>query len=100
MKPEHNAHVVFRLVNDLLIIRFGNNGEEKTIDAERWLDYIGNIFLICCRIKVFQTLAACIDVLGEVVVGSVGNAPQLAPAEREKVFKISGSLGIEAKLFF
>ena len=37
--------------------------------------------------------------LCKVVVGSVGNAPKLAPSEREEELKVGGSLGVEAKLF-
>ena len=36
--------------------------------------------------------------LSEVVVGSVGNTPELAPAEREEELKVGRCLGIEAKL--
>ena len=34
----------------------------------------------------------------EVIVRAVGDAPQLAPAEREEVFKVRGRLGIEGEL--
>ena len=36
--------------------------------------------------------------LSEVIVGSVRNAPQLAPAEGEEILKVGSSLGVEAKL--
>ena len=42
-------------------------------------------------------LAAGVLVLREVVVRTVGNAPQLAPAEGEEEFKVGRRLGIEAK---
>ena len=37
--------------------------------------------------------------LSQVEVGAVGNAPQLAPAEREQELEVSGRLGIVGKLF-
>ena len=36
--------------------------------------------------------------LREVVVGAVGNAPQLAPAEGEQELEVRGGLGVEAQL--
>ena len=36
--------------------------------------------------------------LGQVVVGAVGHAPQLAPAEGEEVFEVGGGLGVEGQL--
>ena len=37
--------------------------------------------------------------LRQVVVGSVGNAPQFAPSEREQKFKVGGRFAVEAELF-
>ena len=36
--------------------------------------------------------------LGQIVVGTISNAPQLAPAEGEQELDIGGSLGIEGQL--
>ena len=36
--------------------------------------------------------------LSEVIVRAVGNAPELAPTEREHEFKVGCRLGIEAEL--
>ena len=36
--------------------------------------------------------------LGQVVVGAVGHAPQLAPAEGEQELEVRGGLGVEAQL--
>ena len=38
-------------------------------------------------------------VLGQVVVGSVGNAPEFAPTKREEVFKVGRCAGVEAEFF-
>ena len=72
----------------LLIVGFSDNGEEKSLNAQRRLDNVGNVLLVCLRVKVFEGLAACFDMLSEVVVCSVGNAPKLAPTEREEIFKV------------
>ena len=37
-------------------------------------------------------------VLTKVVVGTVGNAPKLAPSKREEELEVGGCLGIEAEL--
>ena len=36
--------------------------------------------------------------LGQVIVGAVGNAPEFAPAEREEELKVGSGLGVEAEL--
>ena len=75
----------------------GSQGTDA-LHAERRLDNIGNISLVGLRIEVIKRLARGVDVLRQVVVGSVGNAPELAPAEREEILKVGGCLGVEAKL--
>ena len=37
--------------------------------------------------------------LGQVIIGSVSNTPQFAPAEREQELDIGSTLTVEAKLF-
>ena len=54
--------------------------------------------LVGFRIEIGHVLARVILVLSEVVVGSVGNAPKLAPSEREEELKVGSCLGVEAKL--
>ena len=39
-----------------------------------------------------------LGVLLQVVIGTVGNAPQLAPAEGEQVLEVGGRLGVEGQL--
>ena len=96
MQVHNNAGVLF--VDLLLVVSLNYYREEKALYAERGLDNVGNIALACGLIEVFKRLAARLDVLGEVVVGSVGNAPKLAPAEGEEVLKVGCSLGVEAEL--
>ncbi len=50
------------------------------------------------RVEIGQVLAGGVLVLGQVVVGAVRHAPQLAPAEGEQELKVRGGLGVEAQL--
>ena len=90
MQVHNDAGVLF--VDLLLIVSLNNDCEEQSFNAERRLDYIRNIALVRCLIKVVKRLAACVDVLGEVVVGSVRNAPKPAPAEGEQLLKVGSGL--------
>ncbi len=36
--------------------------------------------------------------LGQVIVGAIGNAPQFAPSKRKQEFKIRGGLAVKSKL--
>ena len=74
------------------VISLSYNCKEQTLNTERRLDNIRNVLLICFGIEIFHLLTACLDVLCKVVVGSVRNAPKLAPAEREQIFEVGCSL--------
>ena len=74
------------------VISFCDNCKEQTLNTERRFDNIRNVLLVCFGIEIFHLLTACLDVLCKVVVGSVRNAPQLAPAEREQIFEVGCSL--------
>ncbi len=87
------------LVELFLVVRLDDGREEESFYAERRLDDVGNIACVVGRVEVVEGLTAFLDMLVEVVVGSVGDAPQLAPAEREEVLKVGGALGVERKLF-
>ena len=88
MQPQHHAGVVFLRIDNLLIVRLHQKGEGDAVGAERGLDDIGNIVFVLLLVKVGEVLAGMVLMLLEVVVGAVGNAPQLAPAEREEIFKV------------
>ncbi len=90
MEAHYNAAVL--LVKLLLVISLHNGREEKSLYAERRLDDIGNIACVVGGIEVIESLSAFLDVLVEVVVGSVGDAPQLAPAEGEEVLEVCRAL--------
>ena len=54
------------------VVCVGQDGEEETFNAERRLDDIRYIALVGFGIKIVKRFAAGLDVLCEVVVGSVG----------------------------
>ena len=93
----HNStHIgLFLCADVLLVISLGDNGQEESFNAERRLDNVRNISLIGLGVKVVKRLARGFDMLCEVVVGPVSDAPELAPAEREQILKVSCCLGVE-----
>ena len=96
----HNCSDVglFLCAEVLLVVSLNENGQEQSFNTEGRLDNVRNVSLVGLGVKVIKRLAAGVDVLCEVVVCSVSNAPQLAPSEREQILKVCCSLGVEAKL--
>ena len=98
MKVKHNARVVF--ADLLFVVCVAEECEEHAVCAQRRLDDVRHVLFVGDGIDVGKILARSFDVLIEVVVGAISNAPKLAPAEREFVFEVGCCLGVEAKLFF
>ena len=83
---------------NLFIISFAEEGQRHPVSAQRGLDDIGDVALVGFLIKVVQALAAGLLMAAQVVVGAVGDAPQLAPAEGEQELDVGGGLGVEGQL--
>ena len=66
-----------------LIVCSAQECQSYTVCAQRRLYYIRNVFFLCLIVKIGHILAGNVLMLGQVVVGSVCNPPQLAPSERE-----------------
>ena len=98
MEMKNGSDVVLCLVDNLLVVCIAKNGKNASFYAERGLNDIGDVSLVCLGIEVGEILVRGVLMLGKVVVGSVGNAPELAPSEREEELEVGGCLGIEAKL--
>ena len=81
MQVQNHAHVVLRLVDDLLVIRFAQERQRHAVAAERRLDDVGDIVLVRFLIEIGQILAGSLLMALEVIIGAVGNAPELAPVE-------------------
>ena len=88
MEVHNNSCVILFRVNNLFVISLSDEGKEEPFNAERWLNNIWNISFARGLVKIVKAFSAGLDVLSEVIVGSVRNAPKLAPTEREKKFKV------------
>ena len=95
MQVEHRAHVVLLLVQHFLLIGVAQERQHQALHAHGGLHAVGDELLVGHRIHVLHGLAGVLLMLLEVIVGAVGNAPQLAPAEGEQVLKVGGRLGVE-----
>ena len=98
MEPHDRADVVLLRVHDLLVVGLHQQCQGHPVCAQGGLDDIGDIVLVLLLIEVGQVLAGVLLVLGQIVVGPVRHAPQLAPAEGEQILKVRGGLGVEGQL--
>ena len=98
VKAKDHPHVVLLGVHHLFVIGVAEDGKDRALHAQRGLDDVGDIVLVLVLVVVGQVLARGVLVLGQVVVGAVGHAPQLAPAEGEEELKVGGGFGVEAQL--
>ena len=97
MEMKHGTHIP--LTDLFLIVSCAKESQHNTVRSQGRFDNVRNIFDILLIVKVRQILSGNIGMLGKVVVRSVGNAPQLAPAEGEQELNIRSRFGIEGKLF-
>ena len=97
MEVQHHSRVA--LADLFLRIGVAKEREHHAFHAEGGLDDVGHILLVGDGVGVGEVLAACVDVLGEVVVRAVGDAPKLSPAEREEELEVGRRFGVEAQLF-
>ena len=57
-----------------------------------------DIVLVLFLVEIGEVLAGVLLMLLEVIIGAVGHAPELAPAEGEHKLKVRGGLGVEGEL--
>ena len=98
MQVQHHADIVLLRVHDLLVIGVHQHGQHAALHAKGRLHHVGDVALVGLGVEVGQVLAGHVLVLGQVVVGAVRHAPQLAPAEGEQELEVRGGLGVEAQL--
>ena len=101
MQVQHHANVVlavFILAHHLLVIGVAQHRQNAALHAQRRFHHIGDVPLVGLGVKIGQVLAGGVLMLGQVIVGAVRHAPQLAPAEGEQELEVRGGLGIEAQL--
>ena len=98
MEVHDHADVVLGLVHDLLVVGLHQEGQHHTVGAQGGLHHVGDIVLTRFLVEVGHIHAGGVLMLGQVVVGTVRHAPQLAPAEGEHELEVRGGLGVEAQL--
>ena len=97
---KHGTHIRLLLGADiLLVVCTAQERQYDTVCAKRRLNNVRNIFFLLLIIEVGHILSGYILVLRQIVIGTVRNAPQLTPSEREEILDIGRSLAVEAKLF-
>src|SRR5262245_59309542 len=77
-----------------LVISVHQERESRTIRSRRGLNDIGNDLLFGLFVKIFESLAAELGVLFEIIVGAIGDSLELAPPHREEIFDVNASFGI------
>ena len=103
MQMQHGADIgvaLLVLTHNLLVVGFAQEGQCHPVAAQAGLDNVGDVVLVLLLVVVFQALAAGLLMAAQVVVGAVGNAPQLAPAaaEGELILNVGGGTGVEGQL--
>ena len=93
----HNRSYV-ALCDLLFLVRFAQKSKRYTVGAQGWFNNIWYVLCICIGVKIFKGLSAAFHVSAQIVVSSVGNAPQFAPfLERESEFDVCCGFRVECK---
>ena len=100
MEMENRTHVVLLCVQHLLVVGAAQEGQHHTVCTQGGLDHVGDVFLVGLIVKVGHVLTGGVLMLGQVVIGTVSDAPQLTPAEGEQELHVCGGLAVEAQLLF
>ncbi len=96
MEPEHHAAIA--ALQLFLLISIAQKGQGHAVSAQGGLHHIGDEALVGHRVDVLHILPAVLLVLLQVIIGAVGNAPQLPPAKGEAELKVGGGHGIMGEL--
>jgi len=95
----HSTNIILLCVENFLVISAAQECQNDTVSTKRRLDNIRDVFLVLLWIEIGHILSGYILMLGQVVIGTVCDSPQLAPSEREQELDIGCSLAVEAQLF-
>ena len=101
VQVEHHPDVVlavFVLAHHFLVVGVAEEGQGHAVGAQGGLDHVGDVPGVLLLVEIGQVFAGVLLVALEVVVGAVGDAPQLAPAEGEEVLHVGGGFGVEGQL--
>jgi len=97
MEVQHSADVA--ALQLLLVVGVAEEGQGHAVSTQGRLDDVGDVLLLGFLIEVVHVLAGDFLVAGQIVIGAVSDAPELAPAEGEQELKVGCRLGIEGQLF-
>ena len=73
----------------LLVVGVAHQREQRAAHAARGLDHVRHVALLLAVSKYSSFSPECLGVLGQVEVGAVGDALELAPAERVEVLDVA-----------
>ena len=86
---KYRTHIwLFFRTDIFLIIRTAQKCQHHTISAKRRFNNIWDVFLLRLVIKIGQILTRYILMLCQVIIRTVRDTPQLAPAKWEEKFHI------------
>src|SRR5579884_2009219 len=91
MHAQHHALLAAHL---LAVVGVDHHRDHAAVDRRGRLDDVGQVALVAHRVQVGLVPAAVLLVAREVVVGAVGDAAQLSPAEGEEVLDVEGALAV------
>ncbi len=100
MQMQNNTGVLLFCVDNFFVVGVAQESKRYTVRTQRRLNDIGDIVLICFRVKIGQVFATMVLMTSQVIVCAVGNPPQFAPAEWEQILNIGRCLGVEGEFFF
>jgi len=96
VQVHHNADILLAIGSDVLfIIGITEESEDHAVAAERRFNHIRNIVLVRFGVEVFQRFAGSLLMAAKVIIGAVGNTPELAPVSKgESKLNIGGCAAI------
>ena len=97
MEVKNGSHIA--LANLFLIVSCTQECQRHTISTQGRFNHVRDVFLLLLIVKVGHILTGGVLMLGQIVIGTVCDTPQLAPSEREQKFQIGRRLAVEAQLF-
>ena len=95
MEVKYGTYIILLCVQNLFIISAAQKCQYHTVCTKRRLNHVWNVLLICFIIKIGQILSGYILMLCQIIIGSVGNAPELAPAKGEQELYVCSGLAVE-----
>ncbi len=96
MEVQHGSLIA--ALQRLHVISCAEESQCHAIRTQRRFNDVGQIVLVGLVIEVGHILTGNLLVTGQIVVGTIRNAPELAPAEGEEELQIRCGLGIERQL--